>query len=208
MKKLYGFNQQDAAILSQIARSHPLSPSSGAILTGAALPGGGVGAWVLETTGTITAASYSTNITPGSGTAKLKRMGSTYLEDHQTDGSAVVSRTIKSLWPFAVPSGFLLLGVRTLDGTLWASEWLDRPHLFCRFTAGAAFTTSSGSVSGTITNYYGFGKNHASSSATFANLLSHAASTYVFEGDSGDAGYAYYSGSGTTWQIVQMECPT
>ena len=205
-KKIYGFSPQDAATLHQMAQSRRLSPTVASSTGGLLLPAQQLGAWILETTGTITAATYSTNTTPGSGNAKIQKRGSTYLEDHQTAGSSAVTRTLYSLWPHAVPSGFLVLGIRTLDGTLWAAEWLDRPQLFCRFTLGATLTTSDASKTGTIQTYYGFGKDHASSTATFNNLLTHTAGTYVFEGASGDAGLAYYTGSGTTWQIVQMEC--
>ena len=78
---------------------------------------------------------------------------------------------------------------------------------FCRFTAGGDFDTSDSSVSGTIVTQFGQGQDHPSTSATFNNLETSTGLTYVFEGDEDDAGLALYSGSGTTWYIVQMECP-
>jgi len=78
---------------------------------------------------------------------------------------------------------------------------------FCRFTLNEALTTSDDSKAATIQTQFGNGLDHASTSITVNNLLTHAEGTYVFEGDSGDAGLALYSGSGTTWYIVQMECP-
>ena len=78
---------------------------------------------------------------------------------------------------------------------------------FCRFTTTAAFDTSDGSVPGTIETQMGGGSDHASTSATFNNLLTSTANVYLFEGASGAAGLAWYTGTGTIWQIVQMECP-
>ena len=77
---------------------------------------------------------------------------------------------------------------------------------FCRFQANAAFTQSSPTVAGTIDAQWGYGDDHASTSATFTNLNKNGGG-YVFEGDEDDYGIAVYSGSGTTWYIIQMECP-
>ena len=76
----------------------------------------------------------------------------------------------------------------------------------CRFTLGAALATTDATKSATIQTQYGPGADHASTSITVRNLLTHTAGTYVFEGDSGDAGLALYD-TGTTWNIIQMECP-
>ena len=84
---------------------------------------------------------------------------------------------------------------------------MEQLKQFCRFKTTAAFTTASASVAGTIQTQQGLGKDHASTSATFNNLADNTDSVYVFEGDSGDAGLAWYTGTGTIWQIVQMECP-
>ena len=81
-----------------------------------------------------------------------------------------------------------------------------KKHL-CRFTAGGNFGITSASVTGTITAQIGEGDSHTTTTGvTFNNLETGSAGTYVFEGGSGDAGLAYFS-SGTTWQIIQMECP-
>jgi hypothetical protein len=79
---------------------------------------------------------------------------------------------------------------------------------FCRFTADGAFTTSSPSVTGTIQTQWGDGTDHSTTTGvTFNNHLTGDSVTYMFEGDSGDAGIAAYSGAGTTWYIIQFECP-
>lgn len=77
----------------------------------------------------------------------------------------------------------------------------------CRFTLSAALATSESSKSATMSAQYGKGRSHPSTSITVYNLLSHTAGTYVFEGDSGDAGYAYYDTAEKKWYIIQMECP-
>jgi hypothetical protein len=76
----------------------------------------------------------------------------------------------------------------------------------CRFTLDAALAVSDASVEATIASQYGDGVAHASNDITVYNLLTHTAGTYVFEADSGDAGLAYYD-SGTSWRILNMECP-
>lgn len=76
----------------------------------------------------------------------------------------------------------------------------------CRFTLGAALATTDATKAATIATQYGPGEDHESTSITVRNLLTHTAGTYAFEGDSGDAGIAIYD-AGTTWNIVQMECP-
>jgi len=76
----------------------------------------------------------------------------------------------------------------------------------CRFTLDAALATSDASKAATITTQYGEGTSHSTTAITVHNLLTHTAGTYVFEGDSGDAGLAYFNSSGN-WVIIQMECP-
>jgi hypothetical protein len=84
--------------------------------------------------------------------------------------------------------------------------WQRKPLV--RFTLSAALATSDASKTATITNQYGFGCDGSTSAAaiTVHNLLTSTASTYVFEGDSGDAGLAMWD-SGTNYRIIQMECP-
>jgi len=108
--------------------------------------------------------------------------------------------------------GGLILHKPTGTGTKWAVIAIGGSHTgqlkkqHCRFTLGGALATTDASQSATIQTQYGPGVDHPSTSITVRNLLTHTAGTYLFEGDSGDAGIAIYD-SGTTWNIVQMECP-
>jgi len=108
--------------------------------------------------------------------------------------------------------GGLILHKPTGTGTKWAVIAIGGSHTgqlkkqHCRFTLGGALATTDASQSATIQTQYGPGVDHPSTSITVRNLLTHTAGTYVFEGDSGDAGIAMYD-SGTTWNIIQMECP-
>src|SRR5574343_802291 len=205
---LYGFNRDDAATLKRIAKANAIPKGIGASggMPSALLAGGSaVGAWVMQATTTITAASYSTNITPGSGTAKIMVRGATYVAAHQP-ASADVTETVYSMLPHGIPSGYHVLAMRCTDGDLWVVSWLDPPKAWARFTLGSALTTSASSVSGTLQTQYGLGKTNGTTSVTLYNLLSHTAGAYVFEGDNGDAGLAFLD-SGSDWRIVQMECP-
>lgn len=71
-----------------------------------------------------------------------------------------------------------------------------------RFTLGATLT---GSASATLTNQYGPGTAHTTTSVTVHNLTD-SSSGQVFSGASGAAGLAMWD-SGTNWRIIQMECP-
>lgn len=77
---------------------------------------------------------------------------------------------------------------------------------FCRFTLNAALATSDASVAATITDQYGPGADHTTTTITVYNFLTHDAGVYQYEGDSGDAGKAYWD-SGTSWHVFDMECP-
>ncbi len=83
-----------------------------------------------------------------------------------------------------------------------------RPKRLVRFTLASALATSDASKSATVTNQYGDGQAHTTGAAaiTVYNLETQSSGTYVFEGDSGDAGLAYHD-SGTNFRILQMECP-
>ena len=77
----------------------------------------------------------------------------------------------------------------------------------CRFTLDEALATSDADAEATIVTQYGSGANHATTDITVENLLTSVTGVYVFSGASGKAGLAFYSGSGSTWPIIQMECP-
>jgi len=77
-----------------------------------------------------------------------------------------------------------------------------------RFTLAAAMTTSDASKSATITDQYGPGEDGPTTAGgiTVHNLETHTSGTHVFEGDSGDTGYAYHDAE-NDYIILQMECP-
>ena len=91
--------------------------------------------------------------------------------------------------------------------TLWVSPGVGFKPLI-RFTLAAALATSDASKAATVTDQYGAGAEQVTTASgiTVYNLETSTASTYVFEGDSGDAGYARWD-YGTRYQIIQMECP-
>lgn len=208
MRTIYGFDEQTADILKGIAQSHSLSPyGKPGSRAGAprAFGGGAVGAWQMEATTTITAASGSTI---GSGTAKLLHVSSGSLSSYSAGGSPVTT-TVKNAHEIALASGSRFLGVRTLDGVLWVASWSVVEYKpLVRFTLSAALTTSDASKSATITNQYGPGTDNTTSSGgiTVHNMLTSTGGVYLFEGDSSDAGLAMWD-SGTNYRIIQMECP-
>ena len=77
-----------------------------------------------------------------------------------------------------------------------------------RFTLNSALTTSDASKTATITNQYGPGVDNttASGGITVHNLETSSAGTFVFEGNSGDAGLAMWDET-TNYRIIQIECP-
>jgi hypothetical protein len=206
--KLYGFVRDDAKVLKAIAQANRIGRSigaSGGFPSQIGAGGPAAGAWVMQATSSITAAAYSPYLTPGSGTAKIMRLD-TNLIAHQ-DNEQDVTVTVYSMLPHAILDDGLLMVIRTLDGVLWVTQWLDFPQVFCRFKTTASFTTSSASVAGTIQAMYGMGRAHGTTTGrTFYNLADNTDSAYIFEGGSGDAGFAVWD-SGSNWRIIQMECP-
>lgn len=77
----------------------------------------------------------------------------------------------------------------------------------CRFVLTAALATSDETKTATITHQLGAGAAHITTDITVHNLGSHAGGSYVFAGDSGDAGYAFWNPHNKGWYIIQMECP-
>lgn len=76
-----------------------------------------------------------------------------------------------------------------------------------RFTLNAALATSDASKTGTIQSQYGPGidsPDTGSGAITLNNLLTSAASTYLFAAASGAAGYALWD-SGTNYRIIAIE---
>lgn len=145
--------------------------------------------------------------TPGSGTVTLQQITSGGVLADLKDGSGTsVTETAYNISPMAIAeSAYVQLTQELVSGALIVAAGGAR-KLYCRFTLDAALATTDASKAGTIVTQYGPGGSHTTTSITVYNLLTHTAGTYVFEGDSGDAGYAFWD-SGTSWRIMQMECP-
>lgn len=77
------------------------------------------------------------------------------------------------------------------------------------FALSAAMTTSDATKTATIQSQDGIGldnPNTGSGAITVHNVREHTASTYIFEGDSGDRGVASWL-YGNEYKIENMECP-
>lgn len=199
--EIYGFDKRTAERIKKFAAGGMESASYGRPHPTNA----GVGAWQMEATTSISAASGST---VGSGTAKLLYLTSGSLSSWEP-GSATVTTTVYNPHEIALASGARFLGVRTLDGVLWVASWSFVEYKpLVRFTLAAALATSDASKSATITNQYGPGVDNTTSAGgiTVHNLLTSTGGVYVFEGASGAAGLAAWD-SGTNYRILQMECP-
>lgn len=78
---------------------------------------------------------------------------------------------------------------------------------FGRATFGAAFTTSNATVTGTLTDQWGFGVKHHATSITLRNMLTDVANTYLYHGSSGGACWCFYTGVANEWIMVVPQCP-
>lgn len=208
MRTIYGFDEQTATTLKAIANSRAINPHGKAGTRSAnlrAFGGGAVGAWQMEATTAITAASGDT---AGSGTAKILYLNSGDLDPYEP-GSSPMTATVYNAHRIPLASGDRFMGIRTLDGVLWVAAWSVVEYKpLVRFTLAAAMTTSEASKSATITAQYGPGQDNTTSAGgiTVHNMLTSTGGVYLFEGDSGDAGLAQWD-SGTNYRIVNMECP-
>ena len=121
------------------------------------------------------------------------------------------TETIYNASTDATGTGTFLPVERDKFGDWWVvfgdSMSLKKPLV--RFTLDADLTTSDASKAATITDQYGPGADNATS-ITVHNLeivpATGTATEYMFEGDSGDAGYALWD-SGTNYRIIQIQCP-
>ena len=78
----------------------------------------------------------------------------------------------------------------------------------CRFTLSETLSSSVASASASIdtpNGQWGQGQDHPSNTITVNNCKD-VAGGYMFSGGAGTYGIATYSGSGTTWNIVQLNC--
>jgi len=75
----------------------------------------------------------------------------------------------------------------------------------CKFTLDAELQITDSSASATITSQWGQGQDHPSTAIT-VNNCNNIGGSWQFYGGAGYFGIATYSGSGTTWNIVQLNC--
>jgi len=97
--------------------------------------------------------------------------------------------------------------LRVMLRALQSQQQDDGRKLFCRFTLDSALTTAQATKSATITNQYGYGIDHASTSITVQNFLTATAGVYEYHGASGAAGKAFYDRVEKKWHIFDLQCP-
>ena len=193
---VYGFSHPDAkSLLRQlgepgdqqaIPRRQPLIRASGV--------------WMFESSGSITAASGDT---PGTGTGNVQWLNpsSGDIEDWQPNGS-VITRTVYNEFVTTILTGTRFRGVLDNFGTTWVSSFAG-VGATVRFSLDNALTTAEASNAATVDDAQSAYDNE---SITVYNMLTSTASTYLFEGDSGDFGLCTLREDGNWW-IVNMECP-
>lgn len=211
---MYGFNNKDVAVrlrdlvlsgkLNRIARSSvmPAVARKQFNRTYMAMPTSEISAAVGGTAGTDFEVGY--------GTVKLLRLEVSTKRLLQHTPTRWREITVYNPYNIAIPSSTtrVIQVIKDRHGKYWVGS--DPAHLYkqyCRFTLGAALATTDASKSATITDQYGPGWDHSTTSITAYNLLTHTAGTYTFSGASGHAGYAFWD-TGSNWRIDQMECPT
>jgi len=190
----FGFNQADTNSILQLidktgdqqfaARRLPLVRSAGV--------------WMMEATTAITDASGST---PGSGTAKLKWLNpeTSLLEDWKPN-AVIVTQTIYTM-AAGMPIGQIRECTQDNFGTIWKGG--EDIGTTVRFSLDNALTTAEASNAATVADTT---SSWDTESITVYNMLTSTASTYLFEGDSGDFGLCVLREDGNWW-IVNMECP-
>lgn len=94
-----------------------------------------------------------------------------------------------------------------LDGRLFIIHPFSYRTLV-RFTLDFALTTSDSVQTATLTDQYGMGVDNDTSAgaALVYNMETSSAGTYLFEGNSGDAGLAIWD-KDNQYRIIQIECP-
>jgi len=193
---VYGFEHADAKALlrtlgqpgdnQSLSRRVPMSRASGV--------------WIMEATTAITDASGTT---PGSGTAKLKWLNpSTGLIEDWKPNTVIVTQTIYTLTA-GMPAGQIAECTQDNFGTIWMGGGSAGIGTTVRFSLDNALTTAEASNAATVDDAASAWDNE---SITVYNCLTSTASTYLFEGDSGDFGLCVLREDGNWW-IVNMECP-
>ena len=120
-------------------------------------------------------------------------------------------------WPTELIPGSSLTCMRMPEQSnlWWSPQWVPLTSAegsattikqLVRFTLNSALTTSDEFKPATITHQYGPGNDNSNTAIDVYNLETHATGTYVFEGDSGDAGLAMLD-KNQEYRIIQIECP-
>tara|TARA_R100000149_G_scaffold14534_1_gene5564 strand:+ start:4388 stop:7132 length:2745 start_codon:yes stop_codon:yes gene_type:complete len=129
--------------------------------------------------------------------------------------SPIVRLRHPNLWPDELVPGTKIscLRIPEKSNTWWSDQWVPfdasvdlGTKRLVRFTLNSALTTSDTSKPATITDQYGPGTDNPNTAIDVYNLETHATGTYVFEGDSGDAGLAMLD-KDQEYRIIQIECP-
>ncbi len=192
---VYGYTKEDANFILRQARQQdgdPYAVQSRDVLSKAS------GVWLMQASGAITAASGAT---PGTGTAILQWRNPTSgnIENIVGNSGGDVSETVYSV-STSVANGDRFLATRDNFGSIWVVTVLPT---MVRFTLDSALATSDASKAATVDDSQ---SSLDGDSITVYNPETATASTYIFAGDSGDAGLAMKREDGDFW-IVQMECP-
>jgi len=149
-------------------------------------------------------AKLTTSLAAGSSaSARIWKMGAS-----EEEASTVSTFTVYdwTLGGGTIPSGTAVRVGLHRQSRRWYVLDVVPPKPFAVVSFGAALTTATESISGTLLHQYGYGADHASSSCTLYNMDDNAGG-YIFSGASGAVAFAVYRGSGTSWQLVTPECP-
>lgn len=122
-------------------------------------------------------------------------------------GNTLPEITVHNLMKIDLEIGMEVIA--NFQGGKWCiGQGINEVRSLVRFTLNSALTTSDASQTATITNQYGPGVDNttASGGITVHNLETSSAGTFVFEGNSGDAGLAMWDET-TNYRIIQIECP-
>lgn len=76
-----------------------------------------------------------------------------------------------------------------------------------RATFDEELSTVDASISGTLTDQWGVGREHDSTSVTLYNFETDVPGEYEFYGVEGAACICGYRGTGTDWQMIIVQCP-
>lgn len=145
---------------------------------------------------------------PNTGKAQRVNLSATGWSDvSATTGNTLPEITVHNLMKIDLEIGMEVIA--NFQAGKWCiGQGINEVRSLVRFTLDSALTTSDASQTATITNQYGPGVDNttASGGITVHNLETSSAGTFVFEGNSGDAGLAMWDET-TNYRIIQIECP-